>query len=90
MNPLKTLGKQVKKGDTLGIIGNPLGVQEYKVYAPAPGIIIGKSNLPLVHEGAALFHIACVKELSSEAKKQVGIIEEQYSDDFTLSKLTGD
>ena len=32
------------------------------VRAKKSGIVIGKSNLPLAHEGEALFHIACLEE----------------------------
>jgi predicted deacylase len=60
------LGKEVRKGETLAIIANPLGAEEYRLIAPSHGIIIGKSNLPLVHAGAALFHIASFEEQHAE------------------------
>ncbi|MDA1100320.1 MAG: succinylglutamate desuccinylase/aspartoacylase family protein [Proteobacteria bacterium] len=53
------LGRQVRAGDTLGIIGDPFGENEVEIKAPADGIVIGRSNLPVVNEGDALFHIAC-------------------------------
>ncbi len=52
------LGKIVGEKEHLGIIADPFGENEEAIYAPAPGIIIGISNLPLVHEGDAVFHIA--------------------------------
>lgn len=52
------LGARVAKGDVLGVIANPLGEHEVNVEAPANGIVIGRSNLPLVNEGDGLFHIA--------------------------------
>jgi predicted deacylase len=52
------LGGQVKKGDVLGVIADPFGENEAAVTASTDGIIIGKSNLPLAHEGDALFHVA--------------------------------
>ncbi len=67
IHPLKKLGARVSKDDILGIIANPMGIEEYKLKVPSPGIIIGQSNLPLVHEGAALFHIACFRELQQVA-----------------------
>jgi predicted deacylase len=54
-----SLGKQVDIGDIVGWIADPFGNSETEVQATASGIIIGKTNLPLVHEGEALFHIAC-------------------------------
>lgn len=51
------LGKLVKKGGRLGVIADPFGGNEVEVLCPADGIVIGGTNLPLVHEGDALYHI---------------------------------
>lgn len=75
----KTLGKKVKKGDLLAIISNPTGPEEQKLLSPISGIIIGKSNLPMVHEGAALFHIACFEKLQSVVNR-VEYLQGQYSE----------
>jgi len=53
------LGERVAENEPLGIIADPFGANETAVFSPAAGIIIGRSNLPLVHEGDAVFHIAC-------------------------------
>ena len=53
-----TLGARVKTGARLGIVADPFGEREVDVLSTAPGIIIGRTNIPLVHEGDALFHIA--------------------------------
>lgn len=52
------LGGRVRKGDVLGWLDDPFGEQEVEVTATASGIVIGRTNLPLVNEGEALFHIA--------------------------------
>jgi uncharacterized protein len=52
------LGTRVRKGEIIGVIADPFGEQEHEVYAGNHGIIIGRTNLPLVNEGEALFHIA--------------------------------
>lgn len=52
------LGSWVKEGDALGYIADPLGYNEEVVTATKSGVIIGRSNIPLVTEGEALFHIA--------------------------------
>ena len=52
------LGTVVKKGDVLAYINDPLGEVETRVLSSVSGIVIGKTNLPLVHEGEAVFHIA--------------------------------
>jgi len=51
------LGKLVRKDERLGAIADPFGGNEVEVLSPAQGIVIGGTNLPLVHEGDALFHI---------------------------------
>jgi predicted deacylase len=52
------LGARVAEGQPLATISDPLGDNEVRVVAPFDGIVIGGSNLPLAHEGDALFHIA--------------------------------
>jgi hypothetical protein len=52
------LGKRVRKGDRLAVITDPLGERSEDVTSPLGGLIIGRSNLPLAHEGDALFHVA--------------------------------
>ena len=52
------LGARVEKGQVLGYIGAPFGDAEYEVDAPANGIVIGRTRLPLVHEGEAVYHLA--------------------------------
>ncbi len=64
LRPNKGLGDQVKKGQDLGIVADPLGLDEITVQAPIDGIIIGMNNLPMVHEGDALFHIASFDKLT--------------------------
>lgn len=52
------LGDRVRKGQPLGWISDPFGERETPLEADGPGLVIGRSNLPLVHQGEALFHIA--------------------------------
>jgi predicted deacylase len=52
------LGARVRKGEIIGVIADPFGQHELEVTATASGIIIGRTNLPLVNEGEGLFHIA--------------------------------
>ncbi len=58
------LGQRVKKNATLAVISDPFGEDEQTVTAPNSGIVIGQSNLPLAHEGDALFHIARFEQVS--------------------------
>lgn len=54
----RPLGAQVKEGEVLGTISSPLGENKTDVRAKASGVIIGRTMLPLVYEGEALFHVA--------------------------------
>ena len=76
----KLLGKSIKEGELLAIIGNPSTTEEYKLYSPLSGIIIGKNNLPMVHEGAALFHIACFEKLRL-VQEHIEYLQENIHDD---------
>lgn len=58
LRSLAGLGRHIKKGDTLAIIADPFGERTEKVTAPASGIVVGQTHLPLVHEGEALYHVA--------------------------------
>ena len=61
------LGRRVKQGQRLGLISDPFGDGQTPVTADLDGIVIGRTNLPLVHEGDALFHIARVHHLREAA-----------------------
>ncbi len=56
---LTPLGARVKKGDRLAIITDPFQSTEEPIVAPVDGIVVGRTNLPLITEGEALYHIAC-------------------------------
>jgi predicted deacylase len=58
------LGARVVEGQRLASIGNPLGDGEEDVVAPFDGIVIGRSMLPLAHEGDALFNIAAFESVT--------------------------
>jgi predicted deacylase len=51
------LGDMVEKGDIVGYISEPAGKTDTILEATSQGIIIGRTNIPLVYEGEALFHI---------------------------------
>ena len=63
------LGARVIAGERLATVGDPLGEEDTKVSAPFDGIVIGRSTLPLAHEGDALFHVAEFKSVSRAEDK---------------------
>jgi predicted deacylase len=52
------LGVPVAAGDVLGVIADPLGTEEAEVRAAHAGVVIARTELPLVNEGDAIFHLA--------------------------------
>jgi predicted deacylase len=62
-----SLGSRVKRGEVLGIVDDTQGGEGSEVIATAGGIIIGCIEIPLVHEGEALFHIARFEDIKGVA-----------------------
>ncbi|OQX39434.1 MAG: hypothetical protein B0D88_09425, partial [Candidatus Sedimenticola endophacoides] len=71
------LGEQVETEQQLATISDPFGNTETQVTSPGQGIIIGRSNLPLVNEGEALFHVARFRRKSDarQVTEAVGELE---------------
>jgi len=63
LRALVGVGSKVGIGDTLAFVNDPLGENNSEVSSPVDGIIIGKTNLPLVFEGEAIFNIAGYESL---------------------------
>lgn len=63
------LGTRVVESQHLAVVGDPLGEFQDKVVAPFDGIVIGRSNLPLAHEGDALFNVAAFKSVARAETK---------------------
>jgi predicted deacylase len=67
---LKRLGEKVNAGTLLGVITDPTDMFDegrYEVRAQASGLIIGKTNLPLVNEGDALYNIARIGQTAGKS-----------------------
>lgn len=62
------LGDVVTSGQVIGVVGDPLSESETPIVSPATGVVIGRLNLPLVHEGDASFHIARVDDPDAVAQ----------------------
>jgi len=74
------LGAHVKKGQVLGRIADPFGESQTEMHSPVSGVLIGRSELPLSHEGEALFHIARF-ESASEAAASVEAFHSRHDPD---------
>lgn len=75
---LVPMGASVNKGDLLGMVSAPYDKDnaESEVFASTAGIVIGRTNIPLVNEGEALFHIARFNKLEEVATS----VEAYHSD----------
>jgi hypothetical protein len=58
------LGRKVGKNRKIGVIADPFGDQETAIESPVSGMVIGRLNLPLVHRGDAVIHVAQIGRLS--------------------------
>ena len=61
------LGQRVNQGDVLAILSDAFGQGETHAIADFSGLVIGRSNLPLAHEGDALVHLAAFESVSLAA-----------------------
>jgi len=75
LRAMVSLGTQVEKDTLLGIVADPFGERDVELRSPYNGIIVGRTNLPLVHEGEALFHVARFRKLDDAAASVEGFAE---------------
>lgn len=52
------LGQRVERDQLLARVGDPFGEATLRVRAPRAGVVIGRTNHPLVHRGDAIVHLA--------------------------------
>jgi predicted deacylase len=84
LRTLVPLGAQVSRGQTLAMVADPLGVAEAEIIAPEEGMVIGRTNLPLVYEGDATFHIAQYGRKVTTVEKHVEQFQEEHQPEPTL------
>lgn len=75
LRAMVSLGTQVEKNTLLGVVADPFGERDAEIRSPYNGIIVGRTNLPLVHEGEALFHVARFRKLDDAAASVEGFTE---------------
>lgn len=59
-------GDVVSEGQKLGAISDPFGDKDTDIVAKAAGVIIGRTNLPIVNQGDGLFHVARLPRSASD------------------------
>jgi uncharacterized protein len=65
----KQIGNAVSAGEVIGVVANPYEDSESEVRATHRGIIVGRTTLPIVNMGDALFHIAWSDEFHAVKDK---------------------
>ena len=69
LRTIKALGDTVFKDETIAFIDEPLDDEIFEIKSPFDGVIIGKSEIPLVQAGDAIFHIAKFRNLEMADNK---------------------
>ncbi|MCB1689592.1 MAG: succinylglutamate desuccinylase/aspartoacylase family protein [Halioglobus sp.] len=77
LRTLVPLGAKVTAGQVIAMVADPLGTSETPMTAPNDGIVIGRTNLPLVYEGDATFHIALYEKNVTAVEKEVEQFQEE-------------
>lgn len=80
MRAKKKLGDRVEAEETIAFISDPLGLEQESVIARTSGVVIGRTNLPVVNRGDAIFHIARVRNVL-KAEETVGMVETEADAD---------
>ncbi len=80
LRTFKRNGENIENGDILGIVADPFGEIETEIVSDKAGVLIGRSNLPVVNEGDALFHIAKIRS-SHDAEAAIDTLSSQLDED---------
>nr|VFJ57589.1 MAG: hypothetical protein BECKDK2373C_GA0170839_106026 [Candidatus Kentron sp. DK]VFJ58217.1 MAG: hypothetical protein BECKDK2373B_GA0170837_10725 [Candidatus Kentron sp. DK] len=76
----KSIGERAIKDEILGYVSDPFGDSHEEVPSANSGIIIGRSNLPIVNPGDPLFHLAFVGKAKS-ASQNIETMEQDMESD---------
>lgn len=69
----KRIGAWVDHGDIIGVLTSPYEDVDVPVLSPRAGVIVGRTTLPIVNMGDALFHLAWSDDGSQPAKRGVAL-----------------
>lgn len=65
LHTTRRIGDRVGRHEVVGVVADPLGSTSVPLFAEEDGIIVGRTNLPIVNRGDAVFHIAKAKPLAT-------------------------
>jgi len=84
LNTVIGLGAQVSKGDVLGHVDDPSSNDRIQIIADVDGVVIGRLELPIVHEGDAIYHIARFVADSNDVADWVETFHLDHTDDVAI------
>lgn len=76
----KALGASVNRDDVLGLIADPTGADEVALRSPTTGIVIGRTEIPLLNEGDAAYNIASVSD-TDDAEESLMTLQNELDPD---------
>ncbi|MFK8078663.1 MAG: succinylglutamate desuccinylase/aspartoacylase family protein [Granulosicoccus sp.] len=79
-----TMGTSVARNDVLGYIHDPATNDQVPITARSAGIIIGRLELPVVHEGDAVYHIARFEDDIADVEENVDNFQLNHGEDALL------
>ena len=85
LRTLVPLGGKVDRNQVIALVADPMGSTETEVTASHAGVVIGRTNLPLVYSGDALFHIARYGRHNKTVVEQV----EQFTEEHEPPDIPG-
>jgi len=88
LSTIVPLGGHVKKGDPLGVVDDPYSGARHVIQADRTGVVIGRLELPLVHEGDAVYHVARFKDDEEDVAEGVEQFQSVHGDEPTDGDLS--
>ncbi|NEX22023.1 succinylglutamate desuccinylase [Thiorhodococcus mannitoliphagus] len=81
LRTLVPLGARVQRDEILGFISDPATGTQHPVVAQTRGVVIGRIEIPTVHEGEAVYHIARFRDDHEEVAGEVEAFQQDCLDD---------
>ncbi len=76
----KRIGDAVSENEIIGYIANPYEEGDVEVRSPKRGLIIGRTTLPIINMGDALFHIAWSEEIERSKPRLKDLAKEPVAE----------
>jgi predicted deacylase len=78
-------GKEVQRGEVLGLVTDPFGKSERKIKSPIQGFVFCVNDAPVVNKGDAIYHIGKAIDSPINAPNFSEIVDENEEDESKTS-----